>query len=104
MDRRPRKVALYRETERTLKRSCRAVGDTGGHTRNAVAQLRRLDRSLAYLAVLMKSRSEGDAYWPIFDRLEDERQSLASRQARLEAAAARLSTPIRQRPTLDHRG
>lgn len=45
-----------------------------------------IDNALAYLAELIDTRPEGEAYWPIFERLERERDTRRSREARLREA------------------
>ncbi|MER8430043.1 hypothetical protein [Mesorhizobium caraganae] len=52
--------------------------------------LPRVERALAYVAHLIETRPEGESYWPIFERLEREREQLASRADRLRAAKARM--------------
>jgi hypothetical protein len=58
--------------------------------------LEQIDVAMAQLAELIERSPEGNAYWPIFDRLEREREHAGGRVGRLEAA--------RQRVTLKSRG
>ncbi|PLX36981.1 MAG: hypothetical protein C0605_07895 [Hyphomicrobiales bacterium] len=51
--------------------------------------LHNLDHALAKLAVIIETH--GPQYWPIFERLEAERDELATRQQRLSAARRRVS-------------
>lgn len=60
------------------------------------AYLRDVEEALSYLAYLIETRPEGEAYWPLFDRLEIERERLVSRKERLRVARARQLT--RQEP------
>lgn len=52
--------------------------------------LPRVEKALAYVAHLIETRPEGESYWPIFERLEHEREQLASRADRLRAAKERM--------------
>lgn len=52
--------------------------------------LPRVEKALAYVAHLIETRPEGESYWPIFERLEHEREQLASRADRLRAAKGRI--------------
>lgn len=52
--------------------------------------LKEIDQALAKLALLMRAQGEhGLAYLPIFERLEREREAMASLDARLDRAIAR---------------
>lgn len=64
----------------------------GGRKRSGAKALflPRVEKALAYVAHLIETRPEGESYWPIFDRLEHEREQLASRADRLSAAKARI--------------
>ena len=55
------------------------------------AYLDRLDSALAQLADIIESAPQGDLYWPIFDRLERERESAGGRAQRLAAARHRVN-------------
>lgn len=48
-----------------------------------------IEKALTYLAELIQTRPEGEAYWPIFERLERERDVRISRQERLQSARAK---------------
>jgi len=45
---------------------------------------------MAKLAAIIEDAGD-DVYWPIFERLEREREKLIGRQERLQAAKARVS-------------
>jgi hypothetical protein len=51
--------------------------------------LARLDRALAKLAAVIEESGD-DVYWPIFERLEREREKMTERNARLRAAKLRV--------------
>ena len=50
--------------------------------------LKRIDRVLAMLALIIEESGD-ERYWPVFDRLERERASMADRSQRLERAKKR---------------
>lgn len=52
------------------------------------ATLPDIDRGLAKVATIIEMY--GDDYWPIFERLEMEREKLVGRAERLAAAKARI--------------
>lgn len=58
--------------------------------------LERIDAALAVLAENIETHPGGDIYWPLFERLEREREALISRSGRLAAARARVidATPF----------
>ena len=53
--------------------------------------LQRIERALAVLAKVIRRNPNGEQAWPIFERLESEREKLMGREDRLEQA-------IRRRP------
>lgn len=59
------------------------------HGQSEEIEVRRVERALAYVAHLIEDRPEGQAYWPIFERLEHEHDRLASRSERLRRAKSR---------------
>ncbi len=62
------------------------------------ATIDELDEALAKLALLMRAQGEhGLAYLPIFERLERERETMASLDDRLDRALARAG--VRSRPS-----
>ncbi|WP_312946326.1 hypothetical protein [Agrobacterium sp.] len=53
--------------------------------------LERVDRALAKLAkMIILMGDEGECLWPIFDRVEQEREKMASRAERLQKAIDRV--------------
>ncbi len=62
-------------------------------TRYPPVTLERLDAALAALAKTIETHPGGVAYWPIFERLEREREDLISRTERLASARARTQPP-----------
>ena len=50
--------------------------------------IKRIDRAIAKVAEIVK-RPGGTVFWPIFERLEHERNALADQDRRLEAALNR---------------
>ncbi len=60
--------------------------------------LERLEAALAALAEIIKAHPGGTAYWPIFERLERERDDLISRTDRLARARARTRPPCEPEP------
>lgn len=53
--------------------------------------LERVDRALAKLAkMIILMGDEGECMWPLFDRLEQEREKMASRPERLQKAIDRV--------------
>jgi hypothetical protein len=50
----------------------------------------RIEAAMAKLAAIIEDAGD-DVYWPIFERLEREREKLIGRQERLQAAKARVS-------------
>lgn len=69
--------------------------------------IRRIDAALATLAIAIRAHGDhGLAYLPVFERLEREREALASIDDRLERALARVrEQPSRspKRPSADLR-
>lgn len=62
------------------------------------ATVDQLDEALAKLALLMRAQGDhGLAYLPIFERLERERETMASLDDRLDRALARVG--VRSRPS-----
>jgi hypothetical protein len=51
----------------------------------------RIEAAMAKLAAIIEDAGD-DVYWPIFERLEREREKLIGRQERLQAAKARVSS------------
>jgi hypothetical protein len=53
--------------------------------------LERVDRALAKLAkMIILMEDEGEFLWPLFDRIEQEREKMASRPKRLQTAIDRV--------------
>jgi hypothetical protein len=64
----------------------------------AAVTLDQLDIALAQLAEIIERSPAGEKYWPIFDRLEDERKRIGGRADRLSMAKRRVSqAPLDQR-------
>lgn len=60
-------------------------------TRNEKLTLERVDRALAKLAqMIILMGDEGECMWPLFDRIEQEREKMASRPERLQKALDRV--------------
>lgn len=62
---------------------------------NGSVDIAAIENALSYLAELIETRPEGDAYWPIFDRLDRERELRLSRVERLRSAETRLASTER---------
>jgi len=52
--------------------------------------LERLDLALAIIAEAIETHPGGEVYWPLFERLEREREALVARADRLAVARARI--------------
>jgi len=50
--------------------------------------IERIEKALAKLALIIEQAGD-ETYWPIFERLEREREKLAGRREKLERAKAR---------------
>jgi len=50
--------------------------------------VQRIEKALAKLALIIE-QAGGEAYWPIFERLEREREKIAGRREKLERAKER---------------
>ena len=52
--------------------------------------LERIERGMAVVARAIRDNPRGQAAWPIFERLEAEREKLLNRERRLDEAIARV--------------